>query len=71
MLSDEEAAAALEMLALARRLASSDVLMAHRAGERIAAILVDLLYEHDPWAGLPDHSPYAAGESPAAPDPTN
>lgn len=53
MLDETEAAAARDIYALARTLAKSEALMARRAGERIAVILNDLLFEHDPLAGLP------------------
>jgi hypothetical protein len=53
MLDEAEAAAAREIFALARTLSRSDAVMARRAGERIAVILNDLLFENDPLGGLP------------------
>ncbi|MCP8937762.1 hypothetical protein NK718_04485 [Alsobacter sp. SYSU M60028] len=56
-MSPDEFQTARDMLELARRLASSETLSTRRAGERTTAILADLLYEHDPWSGLPDVEP--------------
>ena len=53
MLDETETEAAREILALARTLARSEAVMARRAGERIAIILNDLLFENDPLGGLP------------------
>ncbi len=60
MMTREEAAVAREMLELARQLAGSESRLARRAGQRTAAIFVDLLYEYDPWSGLPDYTPAGA-----------
>ena len=53
MMSAEEAEAARLMLEMAVRLSGSESVLARRAGERVAAILGDLLYEYDPAAGFP------------------
>lgn len=53
MLDEAEAHAAREMFALAGTLSRSEAVMARRAGERIAIILNDLLFENDPLGGLP------------------
>jgi hypothetical protein len=53
MLDEAEAATAREIFALARTLSRSDAVMARRAGQRIAVILNDLLFEHDPVGGMP------------------
>lgn len=53
MLDEVEADAAREMFALAGTLSRSEAVMARRAGERIAIILNDLLFENDPLGGLP------------------
>ena len=52
----EEVQAARQMLEKAARLSNSEFVVARRAGERITAILGDLLYEYDPAAGLPEQS---------------
>jgi len=53
MLDDEEVKMAREMFALAQRLSGSEAVLARRAGQRIAVILNDLLFENDPLGGLP------------------
>ncbi len=52
MMNEREAGMAAQLLALSRVLAGSQTVQARRAGERVEAILRDLLYEHDPWSDV-------------------
>jgi hypothetical protein len=54
MMTGEEAGAARQMLELVAHLSKSESILARRAGERVAAILADLLYEQDPASGFPN-----------------
>ncbi len=56
MMTSEEAQIARQMLEMAARLSKSESVFARRAGERVTAILGDLLYEYDPAAGFPEQA---------------
>jgi len=60
MMSDDEAGAARKMFDLSDGLVASESVQARRAGERIKAILRDLLYEHDPWSDVLSPGPVKA-----------
>ena len=60
MMNEREAAMAAQMLSFASALGRSDAVQAKRAGERIEAILRDLLYEHDPWSDVLSGGEYVA-----------
>lgn len=64
MMNGREVQLARRLLQLSTELASSQSLMPQRAGERIAAIVSDLLYEHDPLGELPSEM---KGDSKALP----
>ena len=52
MMTEREAQLAHQLFQIATELAASQSVMAQRAGERVVAIVGDVLYEHDPLAGL-------------------
>jgi len=71
MMNEREAAMAAQMLALSRTLAESDAVQARRAGERVQAILRDLLYEHDPWSDVLTGGDYVPSTVAAVATPRN
>ena len=53
MMNEREAQLAQQLLQISTELAASRSVMAQRAGERTAAIIGDVLYEHDPLTATP------------------